>query len=301
MILGHHHNHRSNSSMPGPVKQSPGMLSLRPIRLDRFRHGGYKIEFHGAVPHGCSVRLLLGSSALYSMDITGGYKKRTSSHFEDLLKLMDQGGFWGKKVPVRVAVYSGGRMFQETLSTPQFIQCPLEPIRELGVEEIGAVEGLRYTGNPDGSGGGTFLSHPINGKYYFIYNRLLEVDSKRRGFDCTTYVGSALGMADGRGQGGTGEIIANELKAEPCDMEHKNAQAVEKFFGEHKSGSYIMWSHGHVVVVKDCVVHEFTDRVSMEKGYCVTEISEWLGLKESSDSKLKKHKDQRFSIRKLVS
>jgi hypothetical protein len=293
MILGRHHHDRPKARVPGPVKQVAGVLTLDPVDPLPRTEGGFKIVFHGAVPRHDTVRLFLGSNDRYSMDITKGYHKHKMDHLGQLLELMDQGEFWGKNVPIRVATCSGGKMLQETLSTPRFIQCPLEPIRELGMEEIGTVEGLRYTGELDGSGGGAFLSSPINGKYYFVYNRMFEVESNRHGFDCTTYMGSALGLANGQGQGGTGETVASELGAESCHMEDKHAKAVREFFEKNKTGSYIMWRHGHVVGVKDSFVHEFTDRVSVEKGYCKTDVTEWLALPHNKHAK--------FWVRKLKS
>jgi hypothetical protein len=207
---------------------------------------------------------------------------------------VDQGGFWGNKIPVRVAAYAGGKILAETLSTPQFIQCPLEPIRELGVKEIGTINGLRYTGNPDGSGGAAFLSSPIKDKYYFVYGGIFETDPQRRGFDCTTFVGSACGLPDGKGQGGDGSTVAEALGAESCSMEHKHAAAILKFFEDHDTGSYIMWSHGHVVMVKDGAVHEFTDRVSFDNGYQMTDtVAAWLAFAG--------HKTRTYSVRKLPS
>jgi hypothetical protein len=291
MIFGHHHHHSPKSRVPGPVKHAVGVLTLKQIQPVRRDHGGYKIEFHGTVPRHDTVCLYLGNNTRYSMDITGGYHKHRMAHLEQLLDLMDQGGFWGKKIPVRVAIRSGGKILQETLSPPQFIQCPLEPIREIGVEEVGSVEGLRYTGKPDGSGGGAFLSSPIGDKYFFAYDGMLISDPKRRGFDCTTYVGSAHGLPNGLGQGGDGKTVAEAIKAEPCDMEHKHTKAVREFFEVQKTGTYIMWRHGHVVVVKDCFVHEFTNRVSMEQGYCKTEVAEWLALPHN--------KNEKFSVRKV--
>lgn len=298
MILGHdfhhhHHNYKLNSRVPTPVTPQMTALTLEPIRADKVRHGAYIIRFHGTVPPHSEIRLLLGTNDRLWMDITKGYQKHRTTHLEQLLELMERGGFWSQRVPVRVAAYSGGMILSETLLPAKSIQCPLEPLRELGVEEIGAVEGLHYTGALDGSGGGTFLSSPIKGKYYFVYGGMFETDSKRRGFDCTTYVGSAYGLPNGQGMGGDGGTLAAKLGAESCDMEHKHPPIIKKFFEEHKSGAYIMWSHGHVVVVKDAVVHEFTDRINVEEGYQHTDVAEWLTLG--------KHKSQTFSVRKLRS
>jgi hypothetical protein len=198
-------------------------------------------------------------------------------------------------------------MSPETLSIPCFIQCPLEPLRKIGIEEIGAIAGLRYTGKHDASGEiknpaagaepkkeektGTILSHPIMGRYYFIYAGAFETDAIRRGFDCTTYVGAAGGLLDGKGQGGTGKTVAEALAAQSCDMEDKHPHRIKEFFAENKAGTYVMWSHGHVVFVKNGFVHEFTDRVSRDCGYQKTEVSHWLTLG--------KHHKQTFSVRKV--
>jgi hypothetical protein len=272
---------------------------LDPIEAIERWSGGYKIVFHGRVPPQGKVRLLLGGSERYSMDITGGYGRHPQRNLAQLLDLMEEGNFWEGKVPVRVAVYLNGKMQIETLSAAREIQCPLKPLYEIGIEEIGAVEGLRYTGKAGGSGGGAFLTSPIRGKYFFYYNLMLETHWKRRGFDCTTFVGSALGLPNGTNQKSS-EMLADALNAQSCNIEHKHAQAIDKFFTEHQSGSYLMWSSEHVVIVKDSFVHEFTNRVSHDKGYQRTEISEWLGLDETSDKKLKAHSKQQWTVRKLT-
>lgn len=317
MILGHHHQHlyhhggAINGRIPKPFARSVGMLDLKPIQPAKIKDGAYKIVFSGALPSNSNVRLLLGNSERFFVDITGGYKtghgKHQSTHLEELLDVMHRGHFWGKSIPVRVAAYSGGRMCVETLSPVRFMQCPLEPLQEVGIEEIGAVPGLWYTGKHEASGEtktksegsgtdqeektGTILSHPINGRYHFIYAGKFEVDADRRGFDCTTYAGAAAGLLDGKGQGGTGETVAQTLNAESCKVEGQHAKVIDKFFQEHANGTFIMWSHGHVVFVKDGIVHEFTDRVSRDRGYQATEIAKWLTLA--------KHPKQKFSVRKV--
>jgi hypothetical protein len=120
---------------------------------------------------------------------------------------------------------------------------------------------------------------------------MFEVDPSRRGFDCTTYAGAASGLADGKGQGGTGQTIAEALSAEPCGVEDQPTNSVKQFFHQKKSGTFVMWSHGHVVFVKDGVVHEFTDRLGRDKGYHATEVGHWLGLGH--------HARQKFSVRKI--
>lgn len=312
---GHSNGHKLNARVPGAVSHSVGALSLDKIEPVKVRDGGYRIVFRGEVPPHSEVRLLLGNSDRFFIDITGGYTfgrhKRQASHLNQLLAVLDRAGFWGQTIPIRVAVYSGGRILIETLSPPRFLECPLEPLREIGIEEIGAVRGLRYTGKHDASGEtkkskdakeknanvlvpektGTILSHGIDGKYFFIFGGKFETDSNRRGFDCTTYVGAAGGLADGRGQGGTGETVAVALGGKSCDMEHKHPHAIEQFFAEHNTGTYVMWSHGHVVFVKQGFVHEFTDRVSRNQGYQKTKVGHWLTLG--------KHHKQTFSIREV--
>ena len=315
MVLGLHHRHgqdyKLNARTSGVVSHSSGTLLLDEIKAVPIRFGGYRIVFHGHVPDHCNVRLLIGNSDLYFVDITGGYmfgsRRHRHSHLEQLLAVLDRRNFWGQRIPVRVAAYSGGRMLIETLSPPRFLECPLEPLRKIGIEEIGAVAGLRYTGKHDASGEtkkdatansaqgqektGTILSHPINGNYFFVYTGMFETELSRRGFDCTTYVGAAAGIADGKGQGGTGETVAVALGGKACNMEHKHPHGVKQFIAEHDTGTYVMWCHGHVVFGKLGFVHEFTDRISRNHGYQKTEFGHWLTLG--------KHHAQTFSIREV--
>lgn len=293
MILGLHHHRHLRARIPGASQLLP--LRLEKISTEKIRHGGYKIRFHGHLPPGCTVRLLLGNNDHYSMDITGGFyhgtKTHTVNHLSELLDLIDRAGHWGKTVHVRVAAYLRGHLVAETLSNAQLLHAPVQPLKKIGVEEIGGVPDLRYTGALDGSGGGAYLCSPIDSKYFFAYGGMLETDKTRRGFDCTTYAGSALGLFNGRGMGVDGKTLAEELNAVPCEMENKGANDVKEFMNQHADGSYIMWSHGHVVVVKDGFVHEFTNRISVEKGYCKTEIGVWL--------ETGKHKHQEFWMREL--
>jgi hypothetical protein len=43
-----------------------------------------------------------------------------------------------------------------------------------------------------------------------------------------------------------------------CDLDNANEAEVHSFFEDHPTGSYYAWSGGHVVLIKDAVVHEFT-------------------------------------------
>ena len=228
------------------------------------------------------------------MDITKGYNKHSLAHFTQLLDLMDQGDFWGEQVLVRVAVCLSGKVLTETISAAQYLQCPVEPLRKIGVEEIGKEEGLVYTGNRDGTGGGACLSHPIGGKYYcFSLAGMLETAANRRGLDCTTFAGGALGVPNGLNQTSS-EDLASRLKPQSCGIEAKSWQVAQKYLEENKTGTYLMWSHGHIVVVKDGKVHEFTWRPDDGvDGYDCNEVSEWFGLG--------KHKHHKWTVRKLNS
>ncbi len=62
----------------------------------------------------------------------------------------------------------------------------------------------------------------------------------------------------------------------------------KEFFKTNKTGHYLMWSSGHIVVVADETVHEFAESRS---GYHSSAVADWL----------KNYKTVKLTVRKLNS
>ena len=250
-----------------PVAQvSPSALVLRPITVVRISEGGYMIHYSGSVPAGARVLLLVGADN-FSMDITGGYKTTqllTLLSMLDQLNAANQGKYWGNPVPCWVGGFKDGRMLPETKSRPENLQCLVEPVRN--VSGIGTSAGFAALGIRDlwytATGEGRLLHTPLDGKYYFKYGGKFEVAGNRRGFDCTTYVGSVYNLQSGMDY--NGEKVATAMWATSCGMEDKTGNEVKEFFKRHTSGNYVMWwfdagsGAGHVFGVIKGKYHEFT-------------------------------------------
>jgi|CZKR01.1.fsa_nt_gi hypothetical protein len=186
-----------------------------------------------------------------------------------LLKIFDDQELWATQARAALIVERDGTVV--SLSNVQPIDCPVQPYSgELGDnlsdDKLGEDDApsLQYTGAPDGSGGGAIAYIPaIDGKYYFYYGDGFEINNSRRGFDCTTFAGAVLRISGNSGaMGGNGTDLANYLVnhsvACACDLDNAKESEVHDFFDEHPTGSYFAWSGGHVVLIKDAFVHEFT-------------------------------------------
>ena len=114
---------------------------------------------------------------------------------------------------------------------------------------------LTYPGN----GHGRTLTEQINGKYYFRHGSILETEAAMRGFDCTTFPMSLFQIYPNMA-GKYGTALADALGAEQCGLEQVRAADARRLFlfPTPMLGLYLMWSAGHVVLIKDAVIHEFT-------------------------------------------
>jgi hypothetical protein len=186
-----------------------------------------------------------------------------------LLKIFDDQELWATKARAVLIVERDGTVV--SLSNLQLIDCPVEPYGgelsdHLADTKLGEDDSppLQYTGASDGSGGGAIAYIPaIDGKYYFYYGSGFEIDNSRRGFDCTTFAGAVLGISATTGaMSGNGTDLAAYLVKQgvacACDLDDADQSEVHDFFNDHPTGSYFAWSGGHVVLVKEAFVHEFT-------------------------------------------
>jgi putative peptidoglycan binding protein len=276
----------------GPLMGPFLPLQLKPIQRVSVRLGGYKITYTGPVPSGASVRLLVKEDKFF-LDIAGGYG---ASHLPKLLALFDQlnaannDQFWGKNVSCWVALFINGVMAGETRSQPRDLPCPVRPVK--GLTKIGKIGVFKELGQQqpallyvkEGPQHGRLLKF-IGDKHYVVLGSILETDNDNRGFDCTTFVGSALGRHSG--MAGTSDEFAKSLDATPCHLESKPLSDVRTYFKTHSTGAYLLWSADHIVAVVDGFVHEFTTPVG-KPGYKNSDVQKW-------------HKDdvRKYTVRQL--
>jgi hypothetical protein len=247
-------------------------LKLVGIRLASLRanRGGYRVDFEGElpvqsytlhllVPPTSSVRLPEGAIPLSrkgELDRNGLVR---------LLAAIDTLRAWATASEgCLVVARDDGAVV--TQSNVQSFDCPIRPYSGRLVSNLAELDPpMDYTIETEAA---FFTIPPIGGSYYFIYGGLLVTDPAMRGFDCTTYAGSVLGVdarANDLPMGGTGETLANHLEAEAVGLESASDQAIRSFFATHTQGVFIAWNVGHVILVVNGVAHEFT--TAPRRGY----------------------------------
>src|SRR2546428_1040926 len=253
----------------------PTQITLKTITPTRIKDGGYTIKWEGVVPPASTVYLCLVTRE-NRLDITGGYTKQ---RLPQLLAAIEAVNGWGQSVECLLTVEEGGAFLTESNAQP--LQAPVVPyVGDLTFDGF-------WRGEPKftypGVGQGRLLSNPISGKYYVRYGSRFETEGAKRGFDCTTFP-MALFRCQASMAGKVGADLAHALGAQPCEMESRKEKEVKAFFGDENRGAkglYIMFSSAHVVLVKDAIVHEFTNRGYVDPGYKRAPTASWQGYKRA--------------------
>lgn len=232
-------------------------VNLSPVKLGPYTKGAYIISY-STLPElpktGLQVLLAVGSDEC-TIDVTGRTKGDVigSDNLPELLDIIGGLNKWGSSVQCTIQVKSKNVLLAK--SNPQSLSCPVKPYAgALNFDAIAReVPALTYPGNGHGR-----LWTAIDGKRYFCHLNKLETNNINRGFDCTTFpmclFDCYLNMT-----GKYGTALADALGATKCDMEQKKTVEVKAFFADKgKTGLYFMWSAGHVVLVHNAWVHEFT-------------------------------------------
>jgi hypothetical protein len=266
---------------------SPLTLQVSPGRI---KAGGYVISCEGAVSPG--AKLLLGVPDVQSsMDVTGKNPKDllNSANLPLFLSLIGkQKTWWGTKGRCCLFVMRGGSVIAQ--SNEQSFDCPVRPYvgplrPELGRGDAGPP--LQYTGTPPKYPDGRMLHIPaLDGCYYFAFGGRFETNNAKRGFNCITYVGAVFGVdatEESKPMSSYGTRLANYCGCVPCDVENKTLPDVRAFFAKNRTGTYLMWSEGHIVIVVNGTVHEFREK---RRGYNVEPIATW------------EHRDDRWWVRR---
>ena len=244
---------------------------LNPITLRPIDKGAYTISYSilGQVTSSNSKVFLTLGSAENLLDITGRSRDDVlgKDNLIQFLKLISQTGSWGQSADCKVLMYIDNKLAAS--SNVRKLACPVKPY-------FGPVtfDGIRMENPPltyPGKGVGRIWTL-IDGKRYFCLSGKLETDNSKRGFDCTTFPMALYDCYPNMNQK-YGTALADALHAQKCNMEQKKAEEVKAFFSkEGRQGTYFVWSAGHVVLVENAIIHEFT-----YGGYKRTLASDWSG------------------------
>lgn len=226
-------------------------LRLNAIKPVKVGAGGYQITHTGHVPAGGKLYVCL-TDADNRLDITHGI---STANLPNFLALVEGANGWGTTLRAWAVLEVNGKFVSETPA--QDFDAPVKPFG--GTFTFAGFESeipkLTYPGNGHGR-----LLTTIGGKYYFVNGGMLETDNAKRGFDCTTFP-MALFQKTINMTGKYGTALADALGATKCEMEQKKKADVKAFFADTTKGGtglYFMWSAGHVVLVKNATIHEFT-------------------------------------------
>ncbi len=244
----------------GAVLQE-GAPVLKSVELGRLDNGGYDFKYELDKRPDLKLFLCI-EKAEHRLEITEGYSK---SKLPELLKCIGAANGWSvtatNKVKCWLVTEKGGKHVAE--SEAKDLVCPVTPydgkLTFLGFKTNKPK--LTYPGN----GHGRLLMHVSDQRYVFTRGLLrggqLETDPKKRGFDCTTFPMAVLGAQRFSVQDKYGNYLADRLGGQKCDMEQKKEEEIKAFFADAKKGKtglYIIFSAGHVMLVKNGMIHEFT-------------------------------------------
>ena len=231
-------------------------LDLKAITLATINNGGYSFSYAVNVPPGGKLFLCL-EGVTNRLEITGGYNK---SKLPALLKCIGAVQGWGTSIRCWLVMEQNGKSVGESAAND--MKCPVKPYDgPLTIQGFStALPKLTYPGN----GIGRLLTGLIDGKYYFRFgiadNVPFETDNAMRGFDCTTFI-MALFQCNINMTYKYGTYLVENLGCKKCDMEEKKEKEIKAFFADStkgRSGQYILWSEGHMLLAKNAVLHEFT-------------------------------------------
>lgn len=232
-------------------------VSLDKISPQAVSSGAYRVSYKTeGLPADARLRVLLSvGSANHTLDISGRPRANVidASNLPKLLELMAKLGAWGSELDCSIVIQEKGKTVAS--SRPQTLLCPVPPLA--GPLTLASIPNERPKLTYPGNGHGRLLKE-IGGKYYFVHGSQFETDLEMRGFDCTTFPMALLGCKVNMA-GKYGTALADALGARRCAMEMKQEAAIKAFFSDKgRAGTFFMWSAGHVVIVKNAVIYEFT-------------------------------------------
>jgi hypothetical protein len=288
-------------------------LMCKNIAMGSVANGGYVVSYAtcdtGPLPaagKGHTLHLCFPNEK-HSVDVTGRPPGDLLSkdNLGLLLALFEKLDVWGTPVECRVQLRYGSDVI--STSNPQTLKAPVRPHngKMLPLDETGNGSKLTYQGDPDTKDfhGRMFAKVAGYDKYVFIWAGRFETDPAFRGFDCITYAGTTCGastfhMADSADlatslgaavvEHNTTVKDAKTSAVTPLKVKLDNATPahVKEFFAANATGTYLMWSSGHIVLVVEGTVHEF--KASAPSGYRATPVATWLEPYESKKLTVRK-------------
>lgn len=267
------------------------------VSSETVERGGYRISYdtddgsrrRTEIPP--VYRVLLGTSQQSAIDISGRPQRDVLDlkTFVELLKLIERLDAWGTTLTVQLFVDLHGRLTAPP-SNKETIRCPVKPHSGTLLSET-ANQGMPYLGEVGTGFWGRMLVKPEGyDKYVFVWARHLELDTKKRGFDCITYAGAVCG-AQHTDMSGRGDDLAEGLNARSeksyCatpvgtesvtygkgNLDGASVTDIGKFFEANKTGYFLLYSTGHVTLVADGYVYEFKPKA----GFAKASVSDWVG------------------------
>ncbi len=240
--------------------------------------GNYKLVYSDCadesidlVKAGYRLNLLVDKRGL--MDVTG---VPSGSHLGgrrllEFLRILDrlEPGKWGQSIYCQLVVcddqgieVSGGR------SATVLVKAPVKPwVGALDPDRFAADKTIMYcfadrrigyTGDKETYFGQYLRKVPGDNnasRLYFTFKNTLQTDPTYRGFDCICFVGNIYQVEPGPAYMG-GEAMAAELDGEAA-VELNRSELV-KFLKteEGKTGWYLIYTKGHVGLIRDGVLYE---------------------------------------------
>jgi hypothetical protein len=282
----------------------------------RIQDGGYRMKLDPSTPMPPSpYRTWVGrpeGGGFRGFEVSGrpGWDLMSGQHLSELLKLVDRLDCWASPMEVHLIVTLNAHIVSIS-KPPATLIAPVRPHngRLLRLDEAGNGPALTYQGDPsaDQFWGRWLVKVDGYDKYLFGYRfdpangkSRLETDASKRGFDCTTYAGSVCVPGLDPRHMNSSVAVANAAGATACSvidpetnkqvaLEGVKPKLVKEFFKANKTGYYLLWSSGHIVIVANGEVHEFSGSAG---GYrSASSVTAWL---EPYDSTL-------LTVRKLGS
>jgi hypothetical protein len=205
----------------------PG-LSITSVTDIRAADGGFKfnLNFTGPLAFGQLALIEFGTSfgqnvnRTSSVDISDSVRGKpngpvTIASFAllgEVLACLGRNRLMEKTVKARGVIWTNERSVIVS-PTSQSFAAPVNPVSVASHRLAEQEFGLTYSGNPNGTGGGSLLfrvtgKSEIAANHYFVFNGKLVTDPAKRGLDCTTFLSAALGVFSNTQGMTSGEAIA---------------------------------------------------------------------------------------------
>ncbi len=262
--------------------------------------GGFKIGYKGVGtkthPMPKTFKMLLQVSSHQKFVLVTGRPPNDlvdAARLPFVLQAIETAGIFAGTVQCKLIVERDGKRLSE--SKPKALPTPVRPHngKLLPLDEKNNGPKLTYQGDVSAKlfFGRTIVKIDGVDKLYFMYLSGFETDAKHRGFDCTTYAGTVLGVPFKHQVNGAS--IRDHLGLSACSFKNADGKTVtlsnassddiKSYFEETRSGVFLLYKSSHVMLAYNNEVHEFTKTDSVD-GYRRTALN--TRLDELKGSKL---------------